>query len=64
MTKADKEIVVSMIRKEIREATGIMYGHWVCDCGGCKGNAYYRDPRNYNIPMCPCGKLAVFQEIE
>jgi len=63
MTKADKEIVVSMIRKEICEATGKRYGQVVCECGRT-WDPHYRDKIQFQIYPCPCGKFPVFKEIE
>ena len=65
MTKADKEIVVSMIRKELHEI-GYIYGQVVCECGRT-WDPHYRDTITSRIQgwdLCTCGKLPVFKEIE
>jgi len=57
--------LLTMIRSEIRKATGNRWGYFKCESCGASRDPFYRDRGNQQIPFCgsTCGRPMTFKDL-
>ena len=62
MLENTRKDMLKMIREEIRDSSGLVYGRYWCSNCGLLRPYFYRDQKYVAQPVCKCGVHMEFKE--